>query len=215
MWLIIAANVLVFAYQLNLPPRALDGFIQSFGLVPTEFLSGEDRPPYTPGPLFLTLFTAMFIHGGFLHIGSNMLYLWVFGDNVEDVLGHTRFLAFYLLAGIAAGLAHTFVNAGSDVPSVGASGAIAGVLAGYLVYFPSASIRTLLFLGPFITVTRISAIIVIGIWFVIQLFSGLAALDAVTAQSAGVAFWAHIGGFVAGLVMGLAFKPFIRLRPAW
>jgi membrane associated rhomboid family serine protease len=213
MLLLVAANVAVFVYQLGLGPR-VETFVQAMGLVPTEFLSGRDLPPEAPGPIAVTLITSMFIHGGFLHLGSNMLYLWIFGDNLEDLLGHLRFLIFYLASGIAAGLTHAYVNPLSDIPSVGASGAIAGVLGGYLVFFPSAAIRTLVFLGPFITITRISALIVIGIWFVTQLFSGLAALDAVTAQAAGVAFWAHIGGFVAGLVICLVLKPSIWGRTA-
>lgn len=209
MLLMVAANIAVFLYQLSLG-RQVEVFVQALGVVPTELLSGVDEPPRTPGPLALTLFTSMFIHGGLLHIGSNMLYLWVFGDNIEDLLGHMRFLIFYLASGVAAGLTHVFMNPASDIPSVGASGAIAGVLGGYLVFFPSAAIRTLLFLGPFVTITRISALFVIGVWFVTQLFQGIAALDATTAQAAGVAFWAHIGGFVAGLVICLVLKPTVR-----
>jgi membrane associated rhomboid family serine protease len=159
----------------------------------------------------------MFVHGGFLHIASNMLYLWVFGDNIEDALGHGMFLAFYLASGIAAGLTHVFVNAGSDIPSVGASGAVAGVLGAYLLMFPSAQVRTILFLGPFITVTRVSALLLIGFWFVTQLISGIAALDVEAQQTVGVAFWAHIGGFVAGLVLAAVLRPRRHLeRPtAW
>lgn len=212
MLLIVATNVLVFVYQLSLRPRELEIFIQAMGVIPEEFLSGRDVPPLTPGPLVATLVSSMFVHGGFFHLGGNMLYLWVFGDNVEDLLGHLRFLVFYLATGVAAGLTHVYVNPLSDIPSVGASGAIAGVLGAYLVFFPSADVRTLVFFGPFITVTRISALFVIGFWFVTQLFSGLAALDAVTAQASGVAFWAHIGGFATGVIICLLLRPIMGRR---
>jgi membrane associated rhomboid family serine protease len=213
--LLIAANVVVFIYELGLGSRELDRWVQSVGTIPVEILSGRDLPPPAPlpGVVWITLFTGMFVHGGFLHIGSNMLYLWVFGDNVEDTLGHTTFLVFYLLAGILAGLAHVFINAGSTIPSVGASGAIAGVLGAYLIMFPHAQVRTLIFLGPFIAWPRISAVLLIGFWFLTQLASGLASLDVATEQTAGVAFWAHIGGFVAGLVLALILRPRTASRP--
>jgi membrane associated rhomboid family serine protease len=215
--LILAANVLVFVYQLSLGERALERLFYSAAVVPVEFTLGRDIPPPPPfGIGWLPLFTSMFMHGGFLHIASNMLYLFVFGDNVEDRLGHIGYILFYVLCGLAAGLAHVFLNPGSQVPSLGASGAIAGVLAGYLVLFPNAAIRTLVFLGPFITVTRISALFLIGFWFVTQLFSGLASLGPQTEQTGGVAFWAHVGGFVAGLVLVWLFRPFGgRPRSAW
>jgi membrane associated rhomboid family serine protease len=157
--------------------------------------------------VYITLLTSMFIHGGFLHIASNMLYLWVFGDNVEDQLGHVTYLIFYVVCGIAAGLTHVLVNAGSTIPSVGASGAIAGVLGGYLLMFPGAQVRTLLFLGPIILFPRISAFILIGFWFITQLLSGVASLGMTSQQTSGVAFWAHIGGFVAGLLLALVLRP--------
>ncbi len=209
--LIIVANIVVFIYELGLG-RQLDGFVQSVGTIPVEILSGRDLPPPAPIPglVWITLLTAMFVHGGFLHIASNMLYLWVFGDNVEDTLGRGTFATFYVVAGVAAGLTHVFVNPGSDIPSVGASGAIAGVLGAYLIMFPNAQVRTLLFLGPFITFPRISAVLLIGFWFLTQVVSGLISLDVATEQSTGVAFWAHIGGFVAGLVLALI----LRSRPA-
>jgi membrane associated rhomboid family serine protease len=208
-------NIAVFLYQLTLPESGLYGFVQSFGTIPLEILEGRDIPPPAPGPVYITLLTAMFIHGGFLHIASNMLYLWVFGDNVEDTLGHLEFLAFYLVSGIAAGLTHVFVNAGSTIPTVGASGAVAGILGAYILMFPSANVRTLLILGPFITVTRVSAMLLIGFWFVTQLISGLAEIGMV--EGGGVAFWAHIGGFLAGLVLAAVFRPRHRLEQpaAW
>jgi membrane associated rhomboid family serine protease len=135
-----------------------------------------------------------------------MLYLWVFGDNVEDRFGHLGFLIFYLAAGVVASLTHIFMNMGSQIPSVGASGAIAGVLGAYLVMFPGASIRTLVFLGPFILLPRISAIFLIGFWFLSQAFAGLASLGATSEQTSGVAVWAHIGGFIAGIVLVPLFR---------
>jgi membrane associated rhomboid family serine protease len=214
---LILVNIAVFLYEVSLPNRQLQGFIQSVGTVPIEILSGRDLPPPAPGPVYITLFTAMFVHGGWLHLGSNMLYLWVFGDNVEDAFGHLRYLVFYLAAGVVAGLTHVIVNANSDIPSVGASGAIAGVLGAYLLMFPHANVRTLIFLGPFITFPRISAIFVIGFWFITQLFSGLASLGATTEQTDGVAVWAHIGGFVAGFVLALFMRPRrpAQPEPAW
>jgi membrane associated rhomboid family serine protease len=200
---ILVINVGVFAFELSLPTeRALDLLFTSAGVVPVEFTRSVDVGAPPPlGVAWTTLFTSMFLHGGLLHIGSNMLYLFVFGDNVEDRLGHVRFLFFYLLCGVIAGLTHILVNAGSVIPSIGASGAIAGVLAAYLRLFPSADVRTLLIIGPFITVPRLSAMLLIGFWFVTQLFAGVTALGVATEQTAGVAFWAHIGGFVAGLLL--------------
>ncbi len=163
---------------------------------------GEADPQ---APWWVTVFTSMFLHGGLLHLGGNMLFLWIFGNNIEDRLGHVRYLLFYLAAGIAATLAHVAVQPSSTVPVVGASGAIAGVLAGYFLMYPSASVRTLLILGPFITITRISALILIGFWFVTQVFSGVAAIGE-SEQTSGVAFWAHVGGFVAGLPLVLLLR---------
>ena len=202
---LIAINVVVFIYELLLG-NSVEGLFRSAGVIPQEFAVSQDLPP--PAPLnthYTTLITSMFLHGGFLHIGSNMLFLWIFGDNVEDRLGHGRYLLFYLICGLGASAAHIYFNWGSRIPSVGASGAIAGVLAGYLLLFPSASIRTLLFLGPFITVTRVPAIIMIGFWFVTQLLAGVASLGRVE-QTSGVAFWAHVGGFLIGLPLVLLLR---------
>jgi membrane associated rhomboid family serine protease len=202
---LIAVNIVVFLYELSMG-SAIDTLFRSAGVTPLEFATGRDIPPPAPGgTIYTTLLTSMFLHGGFLHIGSNMLFLWIFGDNVEDALGHLRYLAFYLVCGLGASAAHIYFNWGSQIPSVGASGAIAGVLAGYVVLFPSASVRTLLFLGPFFTMTRVPAIFMIGFWFVTQLLSGVAALGQVE-QTSGVAFWAHIGGFVVGLPLVLLLR---------
>jgi membrane associated rhomboid family serine protease len=206
---LLAINVAAFVYQLTLG-NGVEELWRSAGVVPLEYARRTDVPPAAPlGVFYTTLLTSMFLHGGFLHIGSNMLYLWIFGDNVEDRLGHLRFLIFYLLCGFGATAAHLYFNWGSPIPSIGASGAIAGVLAGYFVLFPSASIRTLLLLGPFITMTRVPAIILIGFWFVTQLFSGVASIGVGAEQASGIAFWAHIGGFVVGLPLVLLLR-----RPA-
>lgn len=203
--MLLAINIVVFVYELSLG-ASIDALFRSAGVVPQEFAVGQDLPP--PAPLqshWVTLITSMFLHGGFLHIGSNMLFLWIFGDNVEDRLGHLRYLLFYLVCGIGASAVHIYFNWGSRIPSVGASGAIAGVLAGYLLLFPSASIRTLLVLGWFVTVTRVPAIVMIGFWFVTQLLSGVASLGQVE-QTSGVAFWAHVGGFVIGLPLAFVLQ---------
>jgi membrane associated rhomboid family serine protease len=202
---LIAVNIVVFIFELTLG-SGVDTLFRSAGVVPFEFATGRDVAPPAPlGAYYTTLVTSMFLHGGFLHIGSNMLFLWIFGDNVEDRLGHLRYLLFYFLCGLGASAAHIYFNWGSQIPSVGASGAIAGVLAGYVLLFPSASVRTLIFLGPFITMTRVPAIIMIGFWFVTQLLSGVASLGEVE-QTAGVAFWAHIGGFIVGLPLVLLLR---------
>jgi membrane associated rhomboid family serine protease len=204
---IVAINVLVFIYQLSLPEPVLERFIFTYGAIPFDLThSGAEVPPPSPIPVYATVFTAMFIHGGWLHILSNMLFLWIFGDNIEDSMGHVKYLIFYLLGGVAAAAVQVALNPDSMIPMVGASGAIAAVMAAYLVNFPRASIRVLVFLGFFITVMMIPAIIMIGIWFVLQVFSGLASLGVPTEQTGGIAFWAHIGGFVAGLILVWIFR---------
>ncbi len=197
---LLAANILVFAYQVSLGPD-VERFLLDYGLVPAAIVSGHPPTSTAPNPIYLTLITSQFLHGGLLHLAGNMVFLWVFGDNLEDRLGHIGYLLFYLSAGVAAGLVQVVVDPASIVPGVGASGAIAGVLAGYLVLFPTSSIRTLLLIGPFITVTRVSAFMLIGFWFVLQLISGFAELAATVPTQGGVAFWAHIGGFAFGLLV--------------
>lgn len=203
---LIAINVLVFIYEVGLG-RQLDAFVQSFGAVPAEIVMGQDLPPRAPlGSVYVTLITSIFIHGGLLHLGSNMLYLWVFGDNVEESFGHFGFLIFYLVCGVLATLAQIAINTDSTIPSVGASGAIAGVLGAYVVLFGSARVRTLVFLGPIPLLPRIPALILIGFWFLTQLLSGVGQLG-VAEETGGVAFWAHIGGFVVGLILALLIRP--------
>ena len=208
-------NILVFLYELSLPFDGRQIFFLRAGLIPFELTTGTDLPPRDLVPPWATIFTSMFLHGGFLHLAGNMLFLWVFGDNVEDRLGHLRFLIFYLAAGTLAALTQVFISPGSRIPLVGASGAIAGVLAGYLILFPNAQVRTLLFLGPFITLPRLPAVFLIGFWIVLQFFSGIASLGVRTqATEGGVAYWAHIGGFVAGLILILIF-PKRRMPSRW
>jgi membrane associated rhomboid family serine protease len=196
--LLIAVNVVVFVYELTLG-SALPGFVQAYGLVPLEITTGRPLTAAAPSFVYLTLITSMFIHAGFLHIGGNMLFLWIFGDNVEDSLGHFLYLGFYFLCGIVAGLAQVAVSPLSTVPAIGASGAIAGVLAGYLLLFPHAVVRALLLIGPFVTFSRLSALLMIGVWILFQVASGVVDLAGNGGTGAGVAFWAHIGGFAMGL----------------
>jgi membrane associated rhomboid family serine protease len=212
---ILVLNVIAFVFELGVADSSsLDNLFLAAGIVPVEFTRGVQVGPSPPlGMPWTTLFTSMFLHGGLLHIGSNMLYLFIFGDNVEDRLGHLRFLIFYFLCGLAAGITHIVANAGSSLPSIGASGAIAGVLAGYLVLFPHAQVRTLLFLGPFILVPRIAAAFLIIFWFITQFISSITSLGAPTESSGGVAVWAHVGGFVAGLILIQFIRPRVR-RPA-
>jgi membrane associated rhomboid family serine protease len=198
--LLIAANVTVFLLQMLVlgagGQDALNQAIFDFGVVPGRVAS--DPLPWT----LLTFVTSMFMHGGFMHIIGNMLYLWIFGNNVEDVMGRFWFTVFYFACGFAASAAQVLVSAGSDVPGIGASGAIAGVLAAYLIFFPGARVETLIFLGYFTSIRAVPAIVVLGLWFVLQIFNGFLSFGA-GAATGGVAWFAHIGGFVAGLVLAL------------
>ena len=204
--IIVLINILVFLFELSIlltgGQEGLSNFFKSYGAVPAAILSGQNiRIPF-----YLTLFTSMFVHAGIAHLGFNMLYLSAFGDNVEDRLGHLNYLVFYLLSGLAATFAQIAINPAAEIPGVGASGAIAGVLAGYILFFPKGIVRMLLFLGPFITITRVSAMLFIAFWFIMQLFVGVASLGAMTAQTGGVAYWAHIGGFVGGMILALLYR---------
>ena len=189
---LIAINILVFIWQISLPNP--DQAYQ-FALIPAQVTSGLTTAA------FLHIFTSMFMHGGLAHISGNMLYLWIFGDNVEDAMGHGRYLFFYLLGGFLASAAHILSNPTSEVPTVGASGAIAAVLGAYLILFPRARVLTLIALGFFIRLSLIPASIVLGLWFLLQLVQGVLSLG-MQAGLGGVAFWAHIGGFVTGLLLG-------------
>jgi membrane associated rhomboid family serine protease len=206
---ILIVNIVVFVFELaQASEQQLNMLFLSDGVVPVEFTRGVNIGPPPPlGILYATLITSMFLHGGLLHIGSNMLYLFIFGDNVEDRLGHARFLIFYFLCGIAAGITHIIANASSDTPSIGASGAIAGVLAAYVRLFPHAQVRTLIFIGPLVLVPRIAAAFLILFWFFTQFISGITSLGAPTDTSGGVAVWAHIGGFIVGLLLVEVMRP--------
>ena len=197
MWLLVAANVAVFFYELALGPE-LRGFMLEWGLVPHRLslaLSGAEGQVVEAG---IPLLTSMFLHGGWAHLIGNMWYLAIFGDNIEDLLGRGGFVVFYLLAGLAGGLLHYFFNSSSSLPTVGASGAIAGVLGAYVVAFPRARIITLVPLFPFFQLTALPALVVLGLWFVFQFFSG--ALSLAWSGGQGVAWWGHIGGFVFGFL---------------
>jgi membrane associated rhomboid family serine protease len=194
--LLIAANVFMFFWELSLGPD-LEPKLFTVAFIPARFWILPIHPVNIIG-----IFVSMFLHGGWLHLGGNMLYLWIFGDNIEDRLGHFRYLIFYLLCGVIATLAHAVFNPSSRMPSIGASGAIAGVLGAYILLFPKARVTTLIPIFFFITVREIPAVIVLGLWFVLQLFVGVASLGVAEAANAGgVAYFAHIGGFVAGMVL--------------
>ncbi len=197
-WIIILLNVLVFLYENSLGPRLLQSFVMQFGIVPTRI---DLLNPFTWYPLV----THMFLHGGWFHLLSNVWILFIFGDNVEDRLGSDRYLLFYLMGGIAAGLVQFYFSFDSNTPSLGASGAIAAVLGAYILFFPRARVITLILLLIIPWFVEIPAVIFLGIWFITQLFSGLASLSAQSVQVAGVAWWAHIGGFVFGLLFARPF----------
>ena len=200
---LVVLNVLAFLFEINQPSEAaLQSFIQAWGVVPREFSAGRDLPPTIPYPFWSTLFTSMFLHGGWGHLGGNMLFLWIFGDNIEHRLGHLRFVLFYLLCGLAASFAHIFFNSGSAIPAVGASGAISGVLGGYLLMFPRNRVYVLTWGG----VIAVPALFMLGLWIVTQFVNGVGSI-AVTDETSGggVAYLAHIGGFVAGLVLAPLF----------
>ena len=198
---LILANCFVFYHQLTLSLPAGQKFVFQWGAIPYQIVYGEVL--YGPGlfPPVLTLFSSMFLHGGFLHLIGNMLYLWIFGNNIEDTLGHFRFLIFYLLVGLSAALVQVLSDPQSTTPMIGASGAVAGILGAYLLLFPQARILTLMFIFIFIRMIRIPALIVLGFWFLVQL------LSITSGYETGVAFFAHIGGFVAGLILVKVFQP--------
>jgi membrane associated rhomboid family serine protease len=208
---IIALNALVFLFELSLSPRGLDRFTLAFGMVPARLGLGSPLALLSnPLPL-ITLFTHMFLHGGWLHFLSNMWTLFIFGDNVEDRMGHARYFIFYILAGLASGLLQAFAMTGSNIPAIGASGAIAGVLGAYFILYPAGRVLTLIPLFIFPWFVEIPALIYLGFWFVTQLFSGIASLNvAGSANMGGVAWWAHIGGFVFGV---FAYRFFLRRLP--
>ena len=197
-YVFVAACVLAFGWQLSLSEFEFEQSLADFAFVPVSLFHGDSLPPLSgPSWAWLTLVTSMFLHGGWLHLGGNMLYLWIFGNNIEDAMGHIRYLIFYLACGIGAALSEGALNPGSDVPMVGASGAISGVLAAYLLIFPRARVTVIVPLGILLYPLKISALYVISFWFLIQLFqAGLA-----DPNEPGIAWRAHIGGFAAGLML--------------
>jgi membrane associated rhomboid family serine protease len=207
---LIAANIAVFIYQLSLGTRLGTMFIASYGATPYEITHLTDlvgkvtlgaHVMHYPGPhpVFLTLLTSMFIHGGFAHLGGNMLFLWIFGNNVEDILGPVKFVLFYLVSGLAAHALHIASDPGSTIPTVGASGAISGLLGAYLIAYPRAGILSVVFLGFFVRVAVIPAFVIIIYWFVVQFIFGLLSLGGT--GEGGVAWFAHVGGFLAGIAL--------------
>lgn len=213
---LIAANILVFAAEVNYGQC----FEARFSVVPAAITHGVPAsfsgcPIAQPSPVYVTLLTAMFLHANLLHIGGNMLFLWIFGDNVEDRLGHIWYLLFYLLCGVVANAAQIAISPSSTLLNLGASGAIAGVLGAYIVFFPGAEVRTLIFIGFFFTIARLSAFIVIGLWFVLQLVSGYESLNPAYVSTGGVAYFAHVGGFLTGLVIGLIVRPLTKPRRSY
>lgn len=214
-WTLIGLCVAVFLYQLSLGLNTQAGteFVFAYGMVPYRLFENPDWPPGLAAPEpALTVITSMFLHGGLLHLLGNMLYLWIFGDNVEAAMGRVRFLIFYLLCGVVAALAQAFTDMDGQIPMVGASGAISGVLGAYLLLYPTANVRMLLFLGVVITTFRVPAVIVLGLWFLFQLLSAQT-LQEPGQQEGGVAFMAHIGGFVAGMILVWFFVR--RTRGPW
>lgn len=186
---LIAINIAVFLFEISLDDYSRNLLIEMYGLVPAHL--------YVP-----SVMTSMFLHGGWFHVLGNMWFLWIFGDNVEDVLGRGKFLLFYLLCGMAAGVTHVFLNPFSDVPTVGASGAIAGVMGGYLVKFPRSRILTLVFIFFFITTFEVPASVMLVYWFLLQVFSGVGSVARTQAtQTGGTAWFAHVGGFIAGMIL--------------
>ena len=201
----IALCSLVFLWQQTLTQDAQQTLVMTLGAIPAVLIGDKSLPAGLQQlPAVATIFTSMFLHGGWMHLLSNMLYLWIFGDNIEGYLGHLKFLFFYLVCGIAALLAHVFIGGAADVPLVGASGAISGILGAYMVKYPRARVLVIIPIVFFWSIRHIPALIVLGFWFVIQVFSGVLAAGQ---GGGGVAFWAHVGGFVAGLLL-------IKLMPA-
>lgn len=201
---LIGVNILVFLHELSLSSQELEQFFQMYAVIPQELTTNFAQE-------WTTLFTSQFLHGGWWHLISNMVFLWVFGNNVEDRMGHLKYLIFYLSCGALAALCQWFIGMNSSIPSLGASGAIAGVLGAYVIRFPQSRIRTLAFLGFFVTTIRIPAIILIGIFVIQNVISGLASLQAaanMSVETGGVAYWAHIGGFAFGIILAPLFGLF-------
>lgn len=208
--LLIVVNFLIFFYQLSLPPEAGEALVMTYGLVPVRIqyaLTGAHHVTFAQA--LVPLFTCMFLHGGWMHIIGNMLFLWIFGGNVEDRFATFPYLLFYVVCGLGSGISQVLFSWGSRIPSIGASGAISGVLGAYIVFFPGSRILTLVPLFIIFFLARIPAVIFIGLWFIVQFLSGLGSLNAV--NTGGVAWWAHVGGFAIGAVIALATKSETRV----
>ncbi len=201
---LIGMNILVFLHEVSLSNEQLEQFFQLYAVIPRQL-------SINPAGEWMTLITSQFLHGGWWHLLSNMLFLWVFGNNIEDRLGHFKYVIFYLLCGALAALCQWFIGMNSTIPSLGASGAISGILGAYIIRFPQARIQTLVFLGFFITTIRVPALLMIGIFFIQNLISGVASLQTaanMSVETGGVAYWAHIGGFVFGAILAPLFGLF-------
>src|SRR5450432_779795 len=196
--LLIVVNILVFLFEFSLDPDTQNAFIAAYGLIPDQFH-------------FFNVITSMFLHGGWMHVLGNMWFLWIFGDNIEDILGHGKYILFYLLCGAVAALAQVAVSPNSRIPTVGASGAIAGIMGAYMIKFPHSRILSLVTIVFFFTTVEIPAWIMLIYWFVIQFFSGVGTLGASQSSQGGVAFFAHIGGFIAGIALISVMGPRQRL----
>ena len=201
-YILIAINLAVFVHQLTLGEQ-IEDFFQLYAVIPKELTASfEGNPPNQSVPEMVTLVSSQFLHGGWMHIGFNMLYLSIFGNNIEDSLGHSKFLLFYLTCGILASLTHWFFDMQSLIPTLGASGAIAGVMGAYVLKYPKARILTLIPLGIIFTTIRIPAIFFLGFWFLQQAISSFASLGLTNVTEDGIAYWAHSGGFIFGVIIG-------------
>lgn len=209
---LILANVIVFVYEITLPEVEINDFLRHWGVVPVQLIDWLNHPSGDNLDELFTPLTSMFLHGGWFHIIGNMLFLWVFGDNVEDALGHLRYLFFYLTSGIAAVALQVFADQNGVIPMIGASGAIAGVLGGYLVLYPRATIGVVIPWLWFFGVLPLPAIALIGLWFLLQLFNGIASIGTAVGVTQGVAYWAHVGGFLAGFLLVWVIPRRVRRR---
>jgi membrane associated rhomboid family serine protease len=206
---VIGLNVLAYLLEINRPEGAIQAFVQAWGVVPREYSAGTDLPPTIPYPYWSTLVTSMFLHAGWGHLGGNMLFLWIFGDNIEHRIGHIRFIVFYLACGLAAGIAHILFNSESNIPTVGASGAISGVMGGYLLLFPRNRVYVLTWGG----VATVPAVLMLGLWIVVQFVNSVGSVAYTPeTEGGGVAYLAHVGGFVAGLALAPLFSLGRRVR---
>ena len=203
---LIIANVLAFLVELSLGPQ-VEEVVFYLGIIPARYTIPQITFQHTPTGLALPLFASMFLHGGWLHLLGNMLFLFVFGRSIEDRYGHLKFLLLYILGGLAGTLVHIVLNAGSRVPTIGASGAIAGILGSYFISYPSARITTLVPVLFLFWTIEVPAVILLGYWFLIQFFTGFQMQAIETATQGGVAWWAHVGGFVAGFILALIMRP--------